>query len=320
MKKNYTITIAVICGGPSKEAEVSRSTSAGIVKALHENYKNVHLIELDQYIDQNLRKINPDVVFPAVHGKWGEDGHLQGYLTMAGFPYVGCGMEANVLAMNKILSKQIFKLHGLPVADYIVINPQDDIKKKSQHALDTLGKEIVVKPACEGSSIGVSFANNLKEVATAVKKALDFGFPVLIERRVYGAEITAGILDQAKPTALPVIEIKTPPGTWYDYEHRYTPGLSEHILPAPLPPEQYRRVQEIALAAHLALGCQDLSRADFVVPKQGEPILLEVNTLPGMTPTSLFPDATKAIGISFPDLVSLLVERAFARSSKFSRD
>jgi D-alanine-D-alanine ligase len=313
MKKNYTITIAVICGGPSKEAEVSRSTGAGIVKALLENYQNVHLIELDHHIDQNLRKLNPDVVFPAVHGKWGEDGHLQGYLTMAGFPFVGCGMEANVLTMNKILSKQLFQLYGLPIANYLVVNAQDDLKKKSQQALATLGREVVIKPSCEGSSLGISFADHLEAVEKGVKEALEFGHPVLIEQRIYGAEITAAVLEQDKPTVLPVIEIKTPPGTWYDYEHRYTPGLSEHILPAELPPKQYQRVQEIALAAHLALGCRDLSRADFVVPKEGEPILLEINSLPGMTPTSLFPDAAKAVGISFADLVSLLVEKALSR-------
>jgi D-alanine-D-alanine ligase len=313
MNVHHSIAIAVICGGPSKEAEVSRSTAQGIVKALQENYQTVHLVELDQQIDKTLRQLNPDIVFPAVHGKWGEDGMLQGLLTICGFPFVGCGMEANVLAMDKILAKQIFQLHGLPVAKSMVVRQEQPLAKKAQEILDTLGKQVVVKPACEGSSLGVSFAGSADEIIQALKKAFSFGPRALVEEKITGAEITAGILERDVAEALPVIEIKTPPGSWYDYEHRYTPGLSEHVLPAPLPPAQYRRVQEVALLAHQALGCRDLSRADFVVPQQGEPILLEVNTLPGMTPTSLFPDAAKAAGLSFPALVSLLVERAFGR-------
>lgn len=314
MKINHSLKIAVICGGPSKEAEVSRSTAQGIVKALHENYQSVHLIELDSQIDHNLRKYQPDVVFPAVHGMWGEDGHLQGLLSICGYAFVGSQMEAMVLAMNKILAKQIFQIYGLPVAKSIVVSQSDSLKKKAEEILTTLGQNVVVKPACEGSGLGISFASNSIEIQEGIEIALSFGPKVLVEEKIIGAEITAAILERDTIEALPVIEIRTPPGTWYDYEHRYTPGLSEHIIPAPLPQQQYQRVQEIAALAHQYLGCRDLSRADFVVPKQGEPVLLEVNTLPGMTPTSLFPDAAKTAGISFATLVSLLVEQAAARS------
>lgn len=313
MRVNHQLSIAVICGGPSKEADVSRSTAKGIARALQENYSSVHLVELDHQIDKILRKLKPDVVFPAVHGKWGEDGILQGLLTICGFPFVGCGVEANVLAMDKILAKQIFKLHGLPVAKGMVVHQTQSLEKKAQEILEVLGHQVVIKPACEGSSLGVSFAGTPEEVRKGLQIAFSFGPRALVEERIIGAEITAGILERDNIEALPVIEIKTPPGTWYDFEHRYTPGLSEHVLPAPLPEAQYRRVQEVAILAHQVLGCRDLSRADFVVPKQGEPILLEVNTLPGMTPTSLFPDAARAVGLSFPALVSLLAERAFAR-------
>lgn len=312
MKMKSSLKIAVICGGPSKEAEVSRSTAAGIVKALQENYQAVHLIELDRKIDITLRQLQPDVVFPAVHGQWGEDGILQGLLTICGLPFVGSGVEANVLAMNKILAKQVFQIHGLPTAKSLVID-QHYSNKKAEEILATLGKQVVIKPACEGSSIGVSFASTVAEVQQGLELAFSHGPKVLVEERIFGAEITAAILQRETVEALPVIEIKTPPGTWYDFKHRYTPGLSEHLLPAPLPEAQYRRVQEIARLAHQALGCRDLSRADFVVPKQGEPILLEVNTLPGMTPTSLFPDAAQSVGITFSQLVSLLVEQAMQR-------
>lgn len=315
MNVHHQLSIAVICGGPSQEAEVSRSTANGIVNALKENYQQVHLVELDHHADKTLRQMNPDVVFPAVHGQWGEDGTLQGFLTICGFPFVGSGVAANALAMDKILAKQIFQLHGLPVAKSRVAQQEDNLNQIAQEIFVALGPAVVIKPACQGSSIGVSFANTAAEVRQGLEKAFEYGPRALAEERIFGAEITAAILERGKVEALPVIEIKTPAGAWYDFEHRYTAGLSEHILPAPLPPKQYRRVQEVALLAHRALGCRDLSRADFVVPKQGEPILLEVNTIPGMTPTSLFPDAAKAIGISFAALVSLLVEQAATRKS-----
>jgi D-alanine-D-alanine ligase len=315
MNLHQQLSIAVICGGPSREAEVSRSTANGIVKALQENYSTVHLLELDQHIDQQLRHINPDVVFPAVHGKWGEDGFLQGLLTICGLPFVGSGLEASVLAMDKTLAKQMFQLHHLPVAKSLVVSQEQPLEKKAQEILTVLGQQVVIKPASEGSGLGVCFASNLDEVRHGLETVFSLGPRALVEERIHGAEITVAILERDTAEALPVIEIKTPPGTWYDYEHRYTPGFSEHVLPAPLPPAQYRRVQEVALLAHQILGCRDLSRVDFVVPSQGEPILLEVNTLPGMTPTSLFPDAAKAVGISFAALVKLLVERAAARGN-----
>lgn len=313
MNVHHQLNIAVICGGPSKEASVSRSTAKGIVAALQENFSSVHLIELDKHIDKNLRKIKPDVVFPAVHGKWGEDGYLQGLLTLCGVPFVGSNMEASVLAMDKTLAKQIFQLHGLPVAKSMVVTQKHPLEKTAREIIATFHSEVVIKPACEGSGLGISFVSTAEEARNALEMALSFGPKAIVEERIIGAEITAAVLERDTAEALPVIEIKTPPGTWYDYEHRYTPGLSEHILPAPLPEAQYRRVQEVALLAHHALGCRDLSRADFVVPAHGEPILLEINTLPGMTPTSLFPDAAKAVGLSFPALVKLLVERAAAR-------
>ncbi len=167
----------------------------------------------------------------------------------------------------------------------------------------------MIKPTSEGSGLGISFADNAASTKKGLETALHFGERVLVEERIDGAEITAAVLEREPYQPLPIIEIRTPPDSWYDYEHRYTPGLSDHLIPAPLPADQYKRVQEIALKAHQVLGCRDLSRADFVVPKTGEPILLEVNTLPGMTPTSLFPDAAQSVGISFAQLVSELIER-----------
>ncbi len=217
------LSIAVICGGPSSEAEVSRSTARGIVKALLENYKQVHLIELDQEVDRALRKINPDVVFPAVHGKWGEDGILQGLLTICGFAYVGSEVEANVLAMDKVLAKQMFRINGLPIANEIIVDKYQDLQVAAQRIATKLGAKVVIKPACQGSGLGVSFAEDLSTIKKGLEKALDYGDRALVEERIVGAEITVAILERDRTEALPVIEIITPKDTWYDYEHRYTP-------------------------------------------------------------------------------------------------
>jgi len=171
----------------------------------------------------------------------------------------------------------------------------------------------VVKPSRQGSAVGVRFPQRKADLEAALDLAFKYDERVLVEERITGREITVGILERNDVEALPVVEIRTPSGSWYDFQHRYTPGLSEHLVPAPLPPAQYKRTQELAVRAHRVLGCRDLSRVDFVVPDEGEPVVLEVNTLPGMTPTSLYPDAAGAAGFSFEALVRVLVERAWSR-------
>ena len=213
--------------------------------------------------------------------------------------------------MDKALAKHIFRAEGLPVApDVLIANGRHAVAEIRQ----TLGDSVVVKPARQGSAIGVTFCGAADDLDEALRTAAKFDDLVLVERRVTGKEITVAILeDENGPRALDVVEIVTPEGTWYDFHHRYTEGEAEHVLPAPLPPDVYRLTQDIALRAHVALGCRDLSRADFVVSDDAGPILLEVNTLPGMTPTSLFPDAALAAGLDFQALVAHLVERAWSR-------
>ena len=197
-----------------------------------------------------------------------------------------------------------------------LLRKRDGAEVAAQRVADVLGKDVVIKPSSQGSALGVVFGKDVVDLAPAIEQAFAFDDRVLIEQRIEGKEITVAVLERdGDPEALPVVEITTPAGSWYDYEHRYTPGLADHIMPAPLPEEQYRRTQEVAVVAFESLGCRDLSRADFVVPEQGEPIVLEVNTMPGMTPTSLFPDAAREAGISFEELVALLVERAVSRNS-----
>ena len=308
--------VAVVCGGPSAEAEVSRVSGKCVAEALRASYANVSLMELEEFVVGGLGAELADVVFPTFHGPPGEDGTFQGFLEVQQIPYVGCDVTSSACAMDKVIAKQLFRSRDLPVADDVVVYKRDGAEVAAQRVADVLGKDVVIKPSSQGSALGVVFGKDVVDLAPAIEQAFAFDDRVLIEQRIEGKEITVAVLERdGDPEALPVVEITTPAGSWYDYEHRYTPSLADHIMPAPLPEEQYRRTQEVAVVAFESLGCRDLSRADFVVPEQGEPIVLEVNTMPGMTPTSLFPDAAREAGISFEELVALLVERAVSRNS-----
>ena len=305
------IHIAVVCGGRSRESEVSRVSGRCVEEALEKTYRNVTLLELDSDTGKRLKEKNIDVVFPVLHGPLGEDGTFQGLLEILGIPYVGSGVLASACAMNKIIAKAIFEGEGLPIAPDVAVGR--DLSPSVEYIVDKIGPDVIVKPVNQGSAIGISFCKGEKEIFEGIKEALNYDERVLVEKRIEGREITVGILERNGIEPLPVIEVTTPQGSWYDYEHRYTKGLSEHIIPAPLKDALYKRVQEFAVKAHKALFCRDFSRVDFIVTDGGEPIILEVNTIPGMTPTSLYPDAARAYGISFEQLVSYLVERALKR-------
>ncbi len=308
-------SVAVVCGGPSAEAEVSRTSGRCVAEALQATYANVSLIELDEFIAGAQGDARADVVFPALHGPPGEDGTFQGFLEMIGVPYVGCGVQASACGMDKVIAKQLFRTRGVPVADEVVVYRSDGVERGIEKIQSQLGEDVVVKPTNQGSALGVLFGDDLTDLAGAIEAAFEYDERVLVEERLYGREITVAVLERNGFEALPVIEIVCPPGSWYDYEHRYTPGLSDHVMPAPLPEDQYRRTQEVSVMAFEALGCRDISRVDLVVPEEGEPIVLEVNTMPGMTPTSLYPDAARGAGLSFEQLVAHFIEQAYARVS-----
>jgi len=274
-------------------------------------------VELDESIGKSLTENRVDVVFPVLHGVPGEDGTFQGLLDVLGIPYVGSGVLASAYAIDKVVAKAIFAKYGLPVAPDMVLTKTKCPSVKD--IIDKVGYDVVVKPAGEGSAIGVTFCRNEREIDKAVRKAFNYGDKVLVEKRIEGKEITVGILERSNIEALPVVEVCTPEGSWYDFEHRYTPGLSEHIIPALLQKDIYKRVQKLAIMAHKVLSCRDLSRVDFILPDKGEPVILEVNTIPGMTPTSLYPDAARASAISFEELVAYLLERAIGRAKGIAR-
>lgn len=309
------LNVAVLMGGLSAEAEVSRVSAGEVGKGLEAAGHRVTLIELDDHCATRLLALQPDVVFPALHGPPGEDGTVQGFLELLGFPYVGSGVHGSAVAMDKSLAKTVFRRQSLPVADEIVVEPGSDLVEASAQIHDRLGERVVIKPLRQGSALGVTRLANGGDLQAAVTSALAYGHGVLVEPFILGREITVGVLDLhgSDPRALPVIEIRTATDEWYDYGNRYTAGKSDHLIPAPLPEDQGRRLQQIALTAHRALSLRDLSRADFLLTDSDEVFLLEVNTLPGMTPTSLFPDAAAAAGTPFVDLVAQLVQSARQR-------
>jgi D-alanine-D-alanine ligase len=281
-----------------------------VAEALEQCGAKVVVTEPDGSLVDVLRSAAADVVFPVLHGPLGEDGCLQGLLEFHRVPYVGSGVCASACANDKIVAKRLFRDAGLPLARDVICHHSEPRAAAVERVLAGVGGDVVVKPARQGSGIGVTFARGAEEIGAALGTAFAHGDDVLAEERVAGSEITAAVLDIDGPQPLPLIDIRTPPGTWYDYEHRYTPGLSEHVIPAPLAPEVYARVQQAAVAAHRVLGCRHLSRSDFVVTPGGRIALLELNTMPGMTPTSLYPDAARHGGHSFEALVTAFVRSA----------
>jgi len=313
-----SLNVAVLMGGPSAEAEVSRMSAREVTEGLSAAGHRATSIELDRRSAPELLALAPDVVFPALHGPPGEDGTVQGFLELLGLPCVGSGVHGSAVAMDKSLAKAMFRRVGLPVAEELVVSPRADLDDAASRILETMGDRVVIKPLRQGSALGTTRMPNGGDVVDGLAEALRYGHGVLVEPFVLGREITVGVLDLHGESAVatPVIEIRTALDEWYDYRNRYTPGRSEHVIPAPLPRPVQDELQRISLAAHHVLGLRDLSRADFLVTDSDEIVLLEVNTLPGMTPTSLFPDGAKAMGIDFPTLMDRLVRSAVARGVK----
>jgi len=316
-----TLNVAVICGGPSAEADVSRKSAEGVVAALKSAGHRVTLHELDTALTAALLAARPDVVFPITHGTVGEDGCLQGLLEVLNLPYVGCGVLASALAADKPFAKHFWRTRGLPVSDEVVVARHDDATRAAERARAQLGPALVVKPAHGGSAIGVhrvQAEQPLEAVVLAILSVLAEDEQALIEPLLAGVEITCGVLEveAGSPRALPTTLILPKLGDFYDFASKYAPGGSQHVCPAPLRPDTLARVQELAVRAHQAIAARDMSRVDFFVDERVSPAavtILEINTLPGMTATSLYPEAAAASGLGFPSLCDQLVRAAHAR-------
>jgi D-alanine-D-alanine ligase len=296
--------IGVLLGGLSSEREVSLASGSAILAALKEKGHQAVAIDVDRDAARKIHAQHIDAAFIALHGKFGEDGAVQGLLEIMGIPYTGSGVLASALGMNKTISKQVFRSKGLQVGPYEIIYTGD--AAKASDVIDQLKFPVVVKPHAEGSSVGVSLVFKKEEVEPAIELAFKYGGEILIEKFIRGKEVQVGILGER---ALGAIEI-VPKRAFYDYAAKYEKGMSDHFFPARIADDDYQRTLEAGLAAHRALGCRGYSRVDFIIDEEGLPYILEVNTLPGMTATSLLPEIAKGVGISFPDLVEEILRLA----------
>jgi len=304
----HEIRVAVLYGGRSAERAVSLNTGAQVAQALGGLGFDVVMIDTgdDEFVT-GLVGAQADVAFICLHGRFGEDGTVQGLCELLELPYVGSGVLASALAMEKVKSKQFFSLAGLPTPDYAVVHRGRLYDVESLEA--ALGEKTVVKPANEGSSVGMTIVHDSSELSEAIEKAFLHDRDVLVERFVEGTEVTIAVIGNDEVVALPTLEI-VPEHEFYDYDSKYVPGMSSHIIPARVSEEARVECQRLAVQAHKTLGCRGISRADTIVEANGDVWLLEINTIPGMTSTSLVPDAARAAGIEFPELCQMLV--AFA--------
>ena len=293
--------IGVMMGGLSREREISLKTGKAILKALTEKGYTVCPIDVGKDIAETLIKEKIECAFLALHGRFGEDGTIQGMLELMRIPYTGSGVLASALAIHKIMAKKIFLCDKIPTPPFEVFH-RDEIEKDPLRAV-SLPFPLVVKPAREGSTIGVSIVRTEEEFVHALKEASKYDAEILVEEFMKGKEITVGILEDIP---LPIIEI-VPKSGFYDYHSKYTKGETEYIIPARIPREKYLYAQEISLKAFRVLGCSGCARVDLVTDENGNPFVIDVNTMPGMTEMSLLPQAASYAGIAFEDLVERIL-------------
>jgi D-alanine-D-alanine ligase len=294
-----SLNIVVMLGGPSAEREVSLRSGAAVAKALRSIGHNV--TELDPKEKWSLPP-GTHVVYLALHGSYGEDGTIQSELDRIGAPYTGCNAESSRVAFDKVLTKQRCIERGVPTAKFAVIRSTNDLWPKE------MTPPCVLKPVHQGSSVGLYFIDRVDQFGPAVQDDLQYDNELLLEERIIGRETTVAIL---KDAALPIVEIRPKTGS-YDYENKYTAGATEYLCPAPFDATSTGRIQEVGLAAFRAVGGRDYGRVDVMVRADGSPVVLEVNTLPGMTETSLLPKAAAAAGYSYTDLCQAQIELALA--------
>ena len=298
--------IAVLMGGPSSEAEVSRRSGKNVFKALQNlGYKNVELIEVTENIAEVLKEKNIEIVYNAMHGKYGEDGCIQGMLEVMQIPYTGCGVLASSVCMNKEYTKNILKGAGVPLIKSVLVRKDEDYKDK----IKDLKYPFMLKPVSEGSSIGMYKVNNPEEMAECFKKSAQCGQDVMVEEYIEGKSVTVGVLENgADLFATEILEFRTKT-EWYDYEAKYTAGMTKFILPAELSSQMTEKVKKIAIDSFKACACRGVSRVDFLVTDD-IPYVLEINTSPGMTDLSDLPAQSKAMGIDYDTLVQIILNGA----------
>ncbi len=295
--------VGLIFGGMGSEAEVSRSTTKAFQAALDKLNKKYVLLEANRDLAKKLLEEKPDVVLLAVHGKYGEDGTLQGLLEYMKIPYSGSGVLSSSLSMDKAFTKSLLEKHEIPTAKYQVL---DLHQTKAEKFVLELSYPIVVKPSRDGSSIGVSMVSEQKELLPAIKMAAEYDHMIILEKCIIGKEVTVPVMGSR---LLSCIEIE-PKKNFYNYENKYTAGKTEYIIPANIEEKTRRKINEISLKVCELFRVRSYARIDFMLDKKENPYVLEVNTLPGCTPTSLVPKAAAYDGIEFDEFISYLLESA----------
>ncbi len=317
-KDGKPMRVAVLMGGFSSEREVSLRTGKAVVGALGQLGHEVIEVDLgEEPLGQLLPlKEKVDAGFIALHGRGGEDGTVQGALELLGIPYTGSGVMSSAVAMDKNMTKRLLADSGVPVIAGVALTRQEirqmGIIGMARGTVADLGLPSIVKPNCEGSTVGISVARNLDEMEKGITLALDYDDIIIVEKFIEGRELTVGLVGEA-PLALPVLEVVPKKGI-YDYECKYSKGMTDYIVPAEIPPKIALRLQELAIKAHKSLECEGISRVDFILGKNHRIYCLEVNTIPGMTELSLVPMAAAAMDMSFTTLVEMILATARLKS------
>ena len=304
--QNKDAKIAVLCGGMSSEREVSLRSGKNCLGALHRlGYKNAQIIDVTPNVMNDLKGF--EYAYNTLHGKYGEDGCIQGILEILQIPYSGCGVMSSAICMNKEYTKRILSTHPeIPLAKSAFVRKGEDVMEKTKN----LKYPVFTKPVSEGSSFGMTKVNSKEELKAAYDEAVKYNDDVLIEEFINGVFVTVGVLEKdGKNFATEILEIR-PKNEWYDYEAKYTPGMSEFILPANLSKELTEKVKQIAVIAHETAGCRGVSRVDFMISDDGIPYVIEINTSPGMTETSDLPAQSKIMGIDYDNLVEIILSGA----------
>ncbi|MEG6615597.1 D-alanine--D-alanine ligase [Peptococcaceae bacterium 1198_IL3148] len=312
-----TLKIGVLYGGKSTEREVSLKSGEAVYQGL--KLSGYQVVKIDvaaaDFVDI-IKKEQIGLAFLALHGKYGEDGTIQGLLEMLGIPYTGPGVMASAIAMNKIVTKKLLTADNIPTPDFLTFDQatinQMGMEQVCNEIIGRLSLPVVIKAPTQGSTIGISFVKNKEALPNAIEESFKYDKEIMAEKFITGTEVTVTVIGNDKLQVLPQIEITSATGV-YDYHAKYTVGMSDHIIPPRLPQKCIELTADLALKTYRTIGCQGLSRVDFIVTPDDKVYVLEVNTLPGMTETSLVPDSARAAGIEFPKLLSMLVELALEK-------
>ncbi len=308
--------ILVLYGGLSSERTVSQRSGKAIANGLRKVGFTVKEFDFKGRMENVIDQFMPDVVFIALHGKFGEDGTVQGVLELLGVPYTGSGVLASSVCMDKFFTKMMFKEMSIPTPNFLSFEKSDlsEIPDFSDILRLLNARKVVIKPVDQGSTIGITIASTEEKFKEGINIAFFFSNRIIIEKFIEGKEITASVIGNGGSLkVLPIIEI-VPENEFYDFESKYTPGMSHHIIPARISKKSYSEAEKMAIRIYNAFELRDFARIDFIVNDRGDVFALEVNTIPGFTETSLLPDAAKAAGIDFPNLVRFIVNEAIKRA------